>query len=239
MQNDKSLQQLTREYETNMPPEIMALIRAFDWKKEVRTIVNQNQLMIDTGADLEESIYLLILGVIKVQDLYQRLIDVHEIPEDKTRKIIEEIELLIFKPLHERLMKIEDEDITTSSGDIKETHSREAILAEIEKEPEPIIKLNLYTDVDSEQKSQNQTAPISAQPILSTSSKSDAGIVKPFSISSTQTVVPSNPPIESGEIIKDTTAKPVETILQKPTITVNPEQKPKGYVADPYREPIE
>ncbi len=235
MQNEKTLEQLTKEYEANMPPDIMNIIKAFDWKKEVRAIVNQNQLMIDVGADLEESIYLMILGVIEAEDLYERLMDVHEIPEDKAKKIIGEIEQQIFNPLYKKITELDtvSKSDPLSSSNAGPTH-RDEILAEIEKEPDPIIKLNLNQSVEVKK----QDSQMQQSKSLSDSSSVNESI-KPFTIASTQEVVSSNPPIESGKIIEGTVENPIKTTLQNQTITVNPEQKTKGYVQDPYREPIE
>ena len=239
MQDEKTVQQLTREYESNMPPEIMKMIQSFDWKKEVRTIVNQNQLMIDTGADLEESIYLMILGVIQVEDLYERLMDVHEIPEDKTKKIIGEMEQHIFNPLYKKMMELEPDEL--SAEPVSESEHRDTILAEIEKEPEPLIKLNLNS-IQNTQTVADSSSNVSNQ-MVSNSPQAD-GIVKPFSIPSKDPVVPPPPPpppppIESKKIVEGAIDNPIKATLQNPTITINPEQKPKGYTPDPYREPIE
>lgn len=235
MQNEKTLQQSIQEYESNMPPEIIKLIQSFDWKREVRTIVNQNQLMIDVGSDLEESIYLMMLGVIDVEDLYNRLIDIHEIPEDKTKKIIEEIEQQIFNPLYKKITELDGESESVSSSSVSSitVPHRDEIIAEIEKEPEPLIKLNLNAtpSTDDITNSKNET---SSNPVQ------NDGIVKSFAISSKEPIMPPPPPpIESTKIVEGAIENPIKATLQNPTITINPEQKPKGYVPDPYREPIE
>ncbi len=105
MQEEKTLQQMTREFEVNMPQEILDVINAFDWKKELREIVRENNLMLDIGSDLEQSVYLMILGAVKVDAVYERLVETHEIPEDKAQKVLYEIESRIFNQLSERLAK--------------------------------------------------------------------------------------------------------------------------------------
>jgi hypothetical protein len=227
MQNEKTLQQMIKEHEAQMPPEIMNLIKSFDWKKEIRTIVSQNQLMIDVGADLEESTYLMILGVIRATDLYERLIDTHQIPEDKTAKIIQELENQIFNPLHKKLIELDKKPVSSNSRDV--------LLEEIEREPEVLINLNVASI--QENKTQDK--------IISPVATSD-GIVKPFTLSTEKTVQIEKEQIVtpmSAPIIKITPAQgvqenPVEAALTKPTVTQAPIiQKP--IVMDPYREPIE
>lgn len=236
MQEDKTLQQMIREHEMNMPPEIMNLINSFDWKKEVRTVVNQNQLMIDTGADLEQSIYLMLLGAIGAPDLYERLVEAHEVPEDKAQKILQEIESQIFIPLHTKLMEMDKNEKSKEAPSATNTVSsapRDQILAEIEKEPEPLIKLNF-----------NKTEQAPAQKVEFADS-ADSGIVKPFTISqtSTPTVAPVieqvKPETSIVKPVTETPKDPVATNLTTPTVAVNPAQTPKPYSADPYREPIE
>jgi len=229
MQNEKSLQQLIQEYEANMPPDIMNIIKAFDWKKEVRTIVNQNQLMIDVGADLEESIYLMILGAVQVEELYERLIETHEIPEDKTRKIIEEIEMQIFNPLHKKLIELDGvEDKKTK---IIEPASRDYILAEIEKEPEPIKPKITIQIPQAQATSVSSTITTGAQVV------EDPGVTKPFSISSHTTVDTKELELPTGKVAEGVQEDPIHAGLTQATATTQPVQKPA--TSDPYREPIE
>jgi hypothetical protein len=231
MQNEKTLQQMIREYEANMPPEIMNLIKSFDWKKEVRTIVNQNQLMIDVGSDLEEAIYLMLIGVTKAVDLYEQLIEVHEIPEDKAQKIIQEIEVQIFNPLYKKMMELDEKDSSTTSTKTPIT-PRDEILAEIEKEPEVLIKFNTASK-ESTSTPKQETSPIS-----------DPGITKPFTVSAGTTMQveaekiaapteQSNTPAQPIAPVQGVQENPVAAGLTKPTATAKP------YSADPYREPIE
>ncbi len=216
MQQDNITQQSIQEYEANMPPEILQIIKSFDWKKEVRTIVNQNQLMIDVGADLEETIYLMLLGIVHSEDLYNRLIDVHEIPEDKTRKIFGEIEAQIFEPMYKKISEIPDEEKLDES---KEIH-RDEILREIEKEEKPLITFNF---------SQNKE-----EAIQNTVEETKPGVTKPFTVSTNTTVQVEPQKIEAPEPIKVENAKPLEDALKAPTIA-----QTKSYSVDPYREPIE
>lgn len=246
MQNQETIEQIIRKHENEMPPEIMALIKAFDWKKEVRTIVNQNQLMIDVGADLEQSIYLMILGVVSVGDLYERLVEVYEIPDDKCRKIIQEIEDLIFNPLQQKLISIdgvEDEDQKEEKPnpvlETKQDSHRDAILAEIEKEPEPLIKLNF--GAKTEEIKPTPVAAVAGQAQVKPDTVVDSGIVKPFTI---MPVKETEKPLSTQEIkpVVGVQADPISTGLKTPTITqVNTQttDTQKTYVADPYREPIE
>lgn len=223
MQNEQTLEQVIREYETMMPPEIMTIIKAFDWKKEVRTIVNQNQLMIDTGSDLEQSIYLMILGAVKVEDLYERLTDAHELPDDKARKIIQEIEVAIFDPLHKKLVDLDKTNPVSNKASSVEDHGdRDSILAEIEKEPEIITKP--APKFDPSKINQNQTQEVQ-----------DFGITKPFSINSTKVVDIKESELAAGPVAQGVQEDPVATALTQPTVV----QAPKNYAADPYREPIE
>jgi hypothetical protein len=240
MQDDKTMEQSIREYEANMPPEIMDLIKSFDWKKEMRAIVSQNQLMIDVGADLEQSIYLMILGIIKTEDLYERLTDVHEIPSDKAQKIIEEVERQIFNPLYKKIMELDEkpESNPVSAPSVLMSPvvapHRDEILAEIEKEPEPLIKLNFSP---KKEESVASATPVNLAPTTNVESISDSGVVKPFTLSPEKTVQVEAKQIEAPvvELVKTEEVKPVETALTKPTVA----SAPKNYSVDPYREPIE
>jgi hypothetical protein len=145
MQDEKTLKQMTREYEQEMPSDIMDIITKFDWKAQLRGIVRENNLMLDVGTDLEEIVYMMILGAIKVEDVYERMVDVHELPEEKVQKVLHEIEDRIFNPLFARLAKTDKEDdksdavtggvklhspVDAESSDV----SRDSILAEIEND---------------------------------------------------------------------------------------------------------
>jgi len=236
MQNEKTLEQMIREYEANMPPEILTLIKSFDWKKEVRMIVNQNQLMIDTGADLEQSVYLMILGAVKVDDLYERLMDVHEIPQDKAQKIIQEMENQIFNPLHKKLMELEEKDTQEEPVSLvmgekqsntmeQEVMSRDDILAEIEKESAPIVKpLNPPAN----------TIPVNKMP-------EDKGVTKPFTLASTKEIDVQEPMLSAGKVVEGVQQDPVSAGLKSSTVTQpQPVQTPVAPRAnDPYRESIE
>lgn len=224
MQNEQTLQQMIREFESNMPSEIMDLIKSFDWKKEVRMIVNQNQLMIDTGADLEQSIYLMILGAVQVSDLYQRLIEMHELPEDKAQKIIQEIEVQIFEPLHKKLIELDEKNPVENVASSKDIANRNTILAEIEKEPEPLIKLNF--DMKEEEKS----------PIVQSNPQIDTGIVKSFSINPTKDIENKDPLLAQDKVVEGVQKDPVTAGLTSPTITQV--QTPPVAAVDPYRELI-
>ncbi len=256
MQNEQSLQQMIREYEANMPLEIMELIKTFDWKKEMRTVVNQNQLMIDIGEDLEQSIYLMILGVVKVSDLYERLTDVHEMPADKAKKVIEEIETLIFIPLHKKLMDLEEKEtkqvgalekqsLRTSMEVPGKEPTRDDILAEIEKDPEPavikpfILQTNIPEPVAEEVI--NPVIDISSTPEVS--SENDIRIARPFTLSTSKVMDVQEPELGMGKVAEGVQQDPVNTGLNQPTVMktqVEATQAPsKSYVADPYREPLE
>jgi hypothetical protein len=247
MQDTKTMEQKIREYEANMPSEIMNIIKTFDWKKEVRVIVNQNQLMIDVGADLEQSIYLLLLGIIEVGDFYQRLVEGYEMPEDKAKKILEETDRQIFDPIYKKIMELDEKseaissNLGTSTNSSVATSPRDEILAEIEKEPEPLIKLNFNTKKEESIQALSNSvvpnaSPVSTMPI-STQTNSNPGVVKPFTISSEKSVQVEAKQIEAPivEPVKTEEVKPVETALVQPTVA----QAPKNYPVDPYREPIE
>lgn len=203
MSQEKTLEQIIREYEAQMPPEIMSMIDSFDWKKELRSIVLQNHLLLDVGTDLEESVYLMILGIIKVNDLYERLVDDHELEEIKVQKIIQEIEAKIFDPLHKKLMTIDTreegidpKDPTPSNSisqpEIKEMseedpESRDSILAEIEKEPEVSIKTIPTVSLDgtptpppSPYNHLTSAAPIPTPPKSFEEDEGFVGVAKPF-----------------------------------------------------------
>lgn len=148
MQDDKTLQQMIREHEQDMPPEIMKMIADYDWKRELREIVRQEALMLDVGTDLEQSVYLLILGVVNVADVYEQLVDGHEIPDEKAQKVLYEIEERIFKPLYQKLAKLnqDEEDMQKSGGQTiadSSDESRDDILAEIEKDHAQPIGSNI------------------------------------------------------------------------------------------------
>jgi hypothetical protein len=232
MQNQKTLQQMIREYELNMPPEIMNLIKSFDWKKEVRMIVNQNQLMLDIAADLEESVYLLILGIVDIEEVFERLVEVHELPQDKVQKILTEVEKQIFDPMHHKLTELEKEDTTnipmnsTVSKEVDMNISRDQILNEIEKDIEviekpvmPKINVNL-----------NQTNTYSED--------ASVGVREPFSLSDAPKSTPVKP------VMQETIHNPIASTLTQPTVARSSEIPPppppvRNYAADPYREPIE
>lgn len=234
MQNQKTLQQMIREYEMNMPPEILELVKSFDWKKQVRMIVNQNQLLLDVGADLEESVYLLILGIVDIEDIFNRLIETHELPQDKVQKILTEVEKQIFEPMHQKLIALDEKDtpkpisnpeaskssfnpILSMTKEPKDM-SRDDILSEIEKDPESIVK-----QVEKPTK--------------------DDGIIEPFSLypqASYSTQVE-----QQSEPKKELVEEPAESALTQPTVAQIPPPPPpphtikKEYTADPYREPIQ
>ena len=140
--DEKTLKQMTREYEQEMPEEILKMINEFDWKRELRGIVRENNLMLDVGTDLEESVYLMLLGAVKVEDVYDRMIDTHELPDDRVQKVLHEIELKIFNPLAKKITGIEgyeDSPEDEKAGSVvlsgaETEHSRDSILAEIEND---------------------------------------------------------------------------------------------------------
>lgn len=263
MQTEQTLEQQIREYEANMPPEILNLIKSFDWKKELRMVVNQNQLMIDIGSDLEQSVYLMILGVLQAKDLFERLVEVHEMPADKAQKVIEEIEAQIFAPLHQKLVELDDEEVavTPPSAPVAASYAsspvpplatfvsvtpapadkttRDDILAEIEKEPEPLIKINKPVEPVS------VTQPVVDvfKPAISLDVENDIGIARPFSLPLAKEVEISEPIITVDSVAKGVQIDPIATGLGQPTSMQA--QAPvisaptKSYVADPYREPIE
>lgn len=257
MQNQKNLQQMIREYELNMPPEIMDLIKSFDWRKEVRMIVNQNQLMLDIGADLEESVYLMILGVVQIEEVFERLIEVHNLPQDKVQKILTEVEKQVFEPMHHKLTDLEKDDTSTPASSVSsstppafsisstpvatptkevtfDSISRDEILGEIEKDAEPILPKPTTPVVEITPASTPKPFEI---PTAST------GAREPFSFAS-QKSTPSGMPIITS-IGEDTMQDPVGSALTKPIVaqTEVSESKPtppvKNYAVDPYREPIE
>ncbi len=244
MQNEKTLQQMIKEHEANMPVEIMNLIRSFDWKKEVRTIVNQNQLMIDIGADLEESIYLLLLGVVNVSDLYERLIEKHQIPQDKVEKIIQEVETQIFNPMYKKMMEMPDVEETKTAPIIAHTPAlpkteRDALLAEIEREPEVFVNLNVASIQDTQKIKEEKTPAIEVENTKPFVPSADMSLT----VDTDKLAAPSIPKpldikanIVPAQGVQD---NPVAAGLTTPTATTPSAPIAKSYVADPYREPIE
>ncbi len=269
MQNEKTLQQMIREYELNMPPEIMDMINKFDWKRELRTIAMQNQLMADVGTDLEESVYMMLLGVAKVADVYERLIDVHELSEDRTKKVLEEVENKIFNVLHKKLAELEDEDVKKdalvtptisvidSSKKVEDNEDRDAILAEIEKDEvtemivKPIIKPITETKIE-----EVKVSPVAVQPltigVIAPKTEENKiniiqtpGVAKPFSLNGDKTITTEDTKITVPEVTKGIQADPIASGLNKATVMSAPvinnsTPAPKTSGApDPYREPIE
>ena len=164
----------------------------------------------------------MILGVVKVEDIYQRLMDTHELPADKAQKIIEEIEAQIFIPLHKKLMDLDAEEEKKIQRSGQES-SREDILAEIEKEPEPIIVHN--------------PIPIKITPVEPVVIN-NPGITKPFSIASTKEIDVQEPMLSTGTVASGVQADPISVGLTQPTVAQA--QKPvTKFAADPYRESIE
>lgn len=269
MQNEKTLQQMIREYELNMPPEIMDMINKFDWKRELRTIAMQNQLMADVGTDLEESVYMMLLGVAKVADVYERLIDVHELSEDRTKKVLEEVENKIFNVLHKKLAELEDEDIkkdaavtpaisVIGSQKVEDQEDRDAILAEIEKDDvaeivvKPILKPIIETKVEEVKANPVAMQPLTIGVIAPKSEENKIniiqtpGVAKPFSLNSDKAVITEDIKVVMPEITKGIQADPIAsglnkaTVMSAPVINNNPAPTPKTSGApDPYREPIE
>lgn len=129
---------MIREYEQEMPPEVMGIITSFDWKRVLREIVRQEGLMLDVGTDLEQATYLLILGVVKAGDVYEELVENHDVSKEKAQKILYEMEQRIFKPMFQKLAEIDgqEEDVQKSGGQTitSADESRDDILAEIEKD---------------------------------------------------------------------------------------------------------
>ena len=262
MQNEKTLQQLTREYELNMPPEIMELIKAFDWKRELRTISLQNQLMADVAADLEQSVYLMLLGVVKVNELFERMIDVHDLSEDRTKKVLEEVDSKIFTVLHKKLSELEDKEpepvilkpvsvpsiATISTND---TQDRDSILAEIEKEEIPGIVISPINkpimDIKVEEPKTTPSLGVIAPKIPENKINiiQNPGVAKPFSFNAEKSIIPEQPKIVATETVKGIQPDPVASGLNKATVMAAPEipvqsnapVTPKA--PDPYREPIE
>lgn len=254
MQNQKTTEQLIREYELNMPPEIMDIIKQFDWKRELRMIVMQNQVMIDVGSDLEQSVYLMLLGVAQVEDVFERLIDIHELSEDKAKKILEEIESKIFNPLFKKLSQLDDlekpESITTQAQSVHDPEDRDGILAEIEKEhvesavrPEIVKPIINNTIVTPEIKINTISTPVKE----SNENTISPGVARPFSFNNNEKVIiKEDPKIIIMEPVKGIQADPISSGLSKPTIvaaplnTITPNVPPKAAGApDPYREPLE
>lgn len=247
---DQTLQQMIREHETNMPSEIMDLIKSFDWKRQLRTVVNQNQLMIDIGADLEESVYLMILGVIDVGEVYERLMDVHELPEDKARKVIEEIEKLIFVPLQQKLMNIEDPvekkeppltQFITTNPNVENKQSRDDILAEIEKEPQQIVVNKPIVPIEPVNPIA-LTDPLIEEAIITVDEPQPVGVAKPFRLNFSKDTETVKPQFDIQDVAEGVQIDSVTTGLAQPTVMQVPVQEAvpaKSYVADPYRESIE
>jgi hypothetical protein len=252
MQNQKTTEQLIREYEINMPPEIMDMIKQFDWKRELRMIVMQNQVMVDVGADLEQSVYLMLIGIAKVEDVYERLIDAHELSPDKAKKILEEIENKIFNPLFKKLSELEDteetESITTQAQGVRDPENRDEILAEIEKEhTEIVIKPEVLKPVinnipETEIKINTINTPVKE----SNENVINSGVARPFSFNNAEKVAVKEPLKITEEPVKGIQSDPIASGLSKPTVmaaplnTITPNVPPKTAGApDPYREPIE
>lgn len=268
MQNEKTLQQLTREYESNMPPEIMELINTFDWKRELRTISLQNQLMADVAADLEQSVYLMLLGVVKVSELFERMIDVHELSEDRTKKVLEEVDNKIFTVLHKKLTELEEKEaepvilkpvstpkIATATLASTTNEDRDSILAEIEKEETPSITINpIVKPVIENKASEPVLKPtpsigvIAPKADVSTSNTiQNPGVAKPFSFNTEKTIVTEEPKVLPKEVVKGIQPDPVAAGLNKATVMTAPINSvqsnagtpPTPKAPDPYREPIE
>ncbi len=258
MQNEKTIEQLIRQREVNMPPEIMALIQSFDWKKSLRMIVTQNQIMIDVATDLEESVYLMLLGVVSSEEVYERLIESHEFSKDKAKKVLEEIDGNIFTPLFKQLSSLDQDEkpqsSVTKAQQPQSLDSRDAILAEIEKEepvvvaktspmpvqvPEPVITINKVAEPIMEHK---QESPITInKPVVES-----PGVTKPFSLNADRPIVAENIKLPPVQISQGIQADPISAGLSKTTITVPVAEKPvekapvrSAGAPDPYREPIE
>lgn len=258
MQNEKTTEQLTREYEANMPSEILDMIKAFDWKKSLRMIVMQNQIMIDVATDLEQSVYLMLLGVVSAQEVYERLIESYEFSEDKAKKVLEEIEEKIFNPLFKQLSEMDGDEKQQSSATMAQQpqslDSRDAILAEIEKEepvviaktnpvqvqtPEPVITINKVTEPMSVTKAEPSVD-------MRKNMMESPGVAKPFSLNTEKTMVMEDIKLPVIDANKGIVEDPISSGLSKATIVAPVTEKPVEKVParpagapDPYREPIE
>ena len=258
MQNEKTLQQMIQEYEAQMPPDIMNIIKGFDWKKQVRMIVSQNQLLLDVGADLEESVYLMILGIADIEEVFDRMMTVHELPQDKVQKILLEVEKQIFEPMHSQLAKLEpsEDKAKPLSSPVPpvDTASSQSSALEPKKQDNPHVIPQAHSA-----STPNSSTPVNSAlstPISNSVPKS-SGIREPFSIKNDIDTgskdMNVNNPVQDDDIKIDVdsmdTLDPIamnlkQTTMSQPenvSVPQKQEQSPaeKKYAVDPYREPIE
>ncbi len=209
MKDEKTLKQMVREYEQQMPPEIMNIITSFDWKRELREIVHQEALMLDVGTALEESVYLLILGVIKVEDLYDDLVENHELTEEKAQKVLYEIEQHIFQQLNARLAKMDVGE--TGSAYIKpkaDDVSRDDILAEIENDVPPPVLSNVVMP------GTGTLGAASMEPATKPAAGSRLGLSDNVSTSDAASEKPADRLGLRTDASTDTAAKPIGAVMQ-------------------------
>ena len=200
---------MVREYEQQMPPEIMNIITSFDWKRELREIVHQEALMLDVGTALEESVYLLILGVIKVEDLYDDLVENHELTEEKAQKVLYEIEQHIFQQLNARLAKMDVGE--TGSAYIKpkaDDVSRDDILAEIENDVPPPVLSNVVMP------GTGTLGAASMEPATKPAAGSRLGLSDNVSTSDAASEKPADRLGLRTDASTDTAAKPIGAVMQ-------------------------
>jgi hypothetical protein len=203
-------QELKRKYDS-LPGDLKRAIDSTEVPEKIRAIATKNGLHIDKIGILEEEVGLVMLGSAHMAEFVDRIEERLSISTEKAMDITTQVNLEIFLPIRESLMKISSEEdspqvIETSNNE--QQVSRDTIMAEIENPTPMRAPITVETP-----------GPARPREIITTPQERQQTVVDNFIASK----------------LSETVSIPSENI--KAVNTKIPE-KPKGYSADPYREPI-
>jgi hypothetical protein len=195
----------------SLPEDIKAAIKSEETGETIRQIGARHGLHIDQIGLLQEATLGVMAGYIHPDDYVEKLQDAVGIDEDISIEVATDVNAEVLLPLRNSIMQIRGSESAQEPLSTSRTEmeaSKEDILAEIEN-PTPVA--HPISSVD-------QTIPGPAKPreITPGSGNGAMGFI--------------------GEKLTQSVSMPAQRV----EVPQNPkaQQKPKGYAADPYREPL-
>lgn len=217
----------------SLPKDIQEAINSNDVMKKLQDIGAKNSLLLDRVGNLEDLVIRIMLGLDKTDDFVENVEEKLGVSTDEAIQIATDVNIAIFLPIRDSLMKLQGEKEATPSeipAPQEDEHPMKAdLLAEIEN-PTPVAH-PISSVPPAPQTSVNTSLPTVEPTHLPTMQPQ----VKPVSI-------PAAPVMPKASITQSAQQQPAKQsvtndfIAGKMTETVN--MPPQKYSTDPYREPL-
>lgn len=229
-----TIQNIALERFDSLPRSIQTAIVHSNWTEKAREICKKNKLSFDVGSVLENSILMVMVGVLNSDEILMELKE-EGVSDEVAREVVSEIDAQIFAPIKNELVEVFNQFEGENIGQTEEDNSLDVLTGETHSDTSEQDRDKILQEIEDMDASVNINSEIVANtPEINAEKLTEATTDKP-----TEVVTPAiGKTVESKLDTKTIEQAPEGNPLEK-KLSENVVVEPKIVKIDPYREQIE